>query len=133
MSEQVRLHATRYIWTAFALIMILMIAGATFSGAGIEAPHVIISIVLSICAFLATGVVWNFGDVDNESHSKRHEDKSKVDTGRLDDLMDSLSPHDMAILRQRLSETNEDDNPYILGEDGELLRISLVKRLNENP
>jgi esterase/lipase superfamily enzyme len=86
--KSVRLEATKYIWTGFAVVMGLMFGGSFF-GYEVGVGHVVLGIVISIATFLSTGTVWNWGSVKMESEfmqaeetsekSKRHRSKSLSD------------------------------------------------------
>jgi hypothetical protein len=117
--KNIRLEATKYIWTAIAVIMGLLYGGTIVAEQSIGVEHVIITLVLGIASFLSTGVVWNWGDVkfENEFIEASANEKSKR-SRKLDRMLKRLNDEDLEALREHLTYENE---PYAIGEDGELM------------
>jgi Na+-translocating ferredoxin:NAD+ oxidoreductase RnfD subunit len=124
---EIRLAATRYIWGAFALIMLGLISTTIFGGnGGLGLSHVIIASVVALAAFLSTGTVWNWGDASQGAHAIKEATKQKrASVDRLADEIDSMSDADLERLRSRLSGDVREvlsTSAYHLDDDGELLR-----------
>ena len=125
---EVRLAATRYIWTAFGLMMMALMSTAIFGNGSVDVGHVIVSVVLAIAAFLSTGVVWNWGDASNatvNSAIERATKQKRSSVERLANELDSMSDEDLEHLRARLSTDAREmlSSPaYGVSDDGELMR-----------
>ena len=123
---EIRLAATRYIWTAFGLTMLGLMATALF-GDGLGVGHVIISVVIAIAAFLGTGTVWNWGDASNGANNVILEasKQKRNSVERLANELDSMSDSDLERLRTRLSGDVRDvltTPSYGVTDEGELMR-----------
>ena len=125
---EIRLVATRYIWTAFGLMMLALMSTSIFGNSDLGVGHVIIAVVLAIASFLSTGVVWNWGDASNTTGANAvalasKQKRSSVD--RLAQELDSMSDEDLESLRTRLSGDVRDvltTPDYSVSDDGELMR-----------
>lgn len=117
--KNIRLEATRYIWTAIGIIMALLYGGTIYAGQNIGVEHVIITMVLGIAAFLSMGMVWSWGNIrfENEFIEVSDSEKSKR-SRKLDKMLKRLNDEDLEALREHLA---YDDAPYGIAEDGELL------------
>ena len=116
--KSVRLEATKYIWTGYAVIMGLMFAGVFFNGTEISVGHVILGIAITIGTFLCTGSVWNWGSVKLENeylHAEESSEKAKRQQGHsIDRLLDQLSDDELLDLREEMRQRR-------VSSDGELL------------
>jgi len=117
--KNIRLEATKYIWTAIAVIMAFLYGGTVIAEQSIGVEHVIITIVLGIAAFLSMGTVWNWGDVKFENEFIEESSQEKMKRSRkLERMLKRLNDEDLEALRQHL---RYEEEPYDIGEDGELL------------
>jgi hypothetical protein len=125
---EIRLAATRYIWGAFALMMLGLMSTTIFGNSSLGVGHVIIAVVLAIAAFVSTGTVWNWGDSSNASQSSVIAQASKQKRNsveRLANELDSMSDDDLERLRSRLSGDVREvltTPAYGVSDDGELMR-----------
>jgi hypothetical protein len=124
---EIRLAATRYIWTAFGLMMLALMSTSIFGNSSLGVGHVIIAVVLAAAAFLSTGMVWNWGDASNSSVNAvalaTKQKRSSVE--RLANELDSMSEDDLEHLRTRLSGDVREvltASSYGVTDDGELMR-----------
>ena len=117
--KNIRLEATKYIWTAIAVIMAFLYGGTVIAEQSIGVEHVVITVVLGIAAFLSMGTVWNWGNVkfENEFIEESHSEKMKR-SRKLERMLKRLNDEDLEALRQHLA---YEDEPYGIGEDGELM------------
>lgn len=119
MRPEYRLEATKYIWIAFGGAMALMM----LNSAAIEQPlgisHVLIALFLGVFAFVSTGTIWNWGDIESEA-ALESQGKSKRQQEDLDAMISRLSDDEREDLMQRLA----DEQSEIVGltDDGELVR-----------
>lgn len=115
--KSIRLEATKYIWTGFAVIMGL-IFGAGLLGYEIGVGQIVVGIVLSIATFLSTGTIWNWGAAKLESEFIEGEqaagEKAKRQQRGLNRLLDQLSDDELLDLREELRRQK-------YASDGELL------------
>jgi len=124
---EIRLAATRYIWGAFAVIILGLLATPIF-GSSLGLAHVIIAAVVALGAFLGTGMIWAWGDPNlsqgaNVESSARKQKRGSVE--RLADEIDSMSDEDLQRLRLRLSGDVREvltTPEYGLSDEGELMR-----------
>jgi hypothetical protein len=123
---EIRLAATRYIWGAFGLMMLGLMSTVIFAGDSLGLAHVIIAGVIGFCAFLSTGMVWNWGDASNTTNAVAISTKQKRSSvERLANELDSMSDEDLEHLRTRLSGDVRDvltTHAYGVSDDGELMR-----------
>ena len=124
---EIRLAATRYIWTAFGLMMLGLMATTIFGDSSLGVGHVMIAVAMAIASFLSTGMVWNWGDASNSSANAvalaSKQKRSSVE--RLANELDSMSDEDLERLRTRLSGDVRDvltAPSYGVTDDGELMR-----------
>jgi hypothetical protein len=101
--KSVRLEATKYVWTAYAVVMGLMF-GSSFFGYELGAGHIVLGIIISIVTFLSTGTVWNWGSVKLESDFMQADETSEKSKRKqsLDSLLDRLSDDELLDLREEL-------------------------------
>jgi hypothetical protein len=113
--KSVRLEATKYIWTGFAVVMGLMFGG-TFFGYDIGAGQVVLGIIISIVTFLSTGTVWNWGSVKLESEYMQADETGEKSKRKqsLDNLLDRMTDDELLDLREELRRSKS-------LSDGELL------------
>ena len=115
MTPEQRISLTRYIWTTLLITIaaIILLAGKSLSG-------LIIPIIIFLVggAIPITGFVLNWG-AGLDSDSSQSTEKSKRDA-KLDKMLERLSDEEREALRQRLA---YDEQPYGIGEDGELVYI----------
>ena len=117
--KNIRLEATKYIWTAIAVIMGILFSSTFFMGQRIGVEHVVITVVLGIATFLSMGTVWNWGDVKFENEFVEQSSDEKMKRSRkLERMLKRLSDEDLEALRQHLTYEEE---PYGIGDDGELI------------
>lgn len=124
---EIRLAATRYIWSAFGLMMLGLMATSIFGDSSLGVGHVIIAVVMAMAAFLSTGMVWNWGDASNTGTNvaalSAKQKRSSVD--RLADELDSMSDQELERLRSRLSGDVREvltTPTYGVSDEGELMR-----------
>lgn len=117
--KNIRLEATKYIWTAIGIILAILYGSTMFMEQSIGVEHVIITIVLGITAFLSMGTVWNWGDVKFESEFIEETASEKMKRSRkLERILKRLNDEDLEALRQHL---NYGDEPYGVNDEGELM------------
>ena len=103
----IRLQATKYIWIAYMLSMAALFISSTQGGGSFGAGHVVVAVAASIMAFLATGTVWNWGNI---SAAETVFDADAVETikrknnSKLDRIVSSLSDEERAALIERLED-----------------------------
>jgi hypothetical protein len=115
-----RLKATRYIWVAYTLMMVVLFLGNAINAYPISAGHVIVAIGASIMAFLSTGVVWNWGDVSTvESETTTSDAKKRKNQVKLEGIISRLSDEERDALREKLA---DDIAQYGVSDDGELVK-----------
>lgn len=116
--KSVRLEATKYIWTGFAVIMALMFAGPFFNNMELGAGHIVLGVVVSIATFLSTGTVWNWGSIklDNEFIESENSEKSKR-SHSLDSLIDQMSDDELLDLREELRRSKNSDGELLYREN----------------
>lgn len=115
MTPEQRISLTRYIWTS----LLLTIATIVFFSA--RSPS-IGGMMIPIIIFLIAGAVpitgfvlnWGSGSLNESSESS---EKSKRQE-QLDEILERLNDKELEALRQRLA---YEDEPYSVGEDGELM------------
>ena len=116
--KSVRLEATKYIWTGYAVIMGLMFGSSFFNNVEIGVGHVILGIAVTIGTFLCTGSVWNWGSVKLENEyisAEESSEKAKRQHGHsIDRLLDQLTDDELLDLRKELRQRR-------VSSDGELL------------
>jgi hypothetical protein len=117
--KSIRLEATKYIWTGYAVVMSLMFGSTFFNNVELGAGHVVLGVVVSIATFLCTGSVWNWGSVKLESEFVEAEESSSEKQKRqnargIDRLLDQLSDDELLDLREDLRQRR-------YSSDGELL------------
>jgi hypothetical protein len=117
--KNIRLEATKYIWTAIATVMAFLYGGTVIAEQSIGVEHVIITIVLGIAAFLSMGMVWSWGHIkfENEFIEASSSEKEKR-SRKLDRMLNRLSDDDLEALRQHLAYENQ---AYGIDDDGELM------------
>lgn len=114
----VRLEGSRYVWTAFAPAMVFLFISTIFTPGGLGVGHIILGSVIALAAFLSTAVIWS-SDLPEAGLQSRAAEKAKH--RNLDAILSRLSDDELEALRERLSE-RQDDESYVLGDDGELVR-----------
>jgi|GEM_PF-2768883 len=122
---EIRLAATRYIWTAFGLMMLGLMATTIFGSDGLGLGHVIIAVVLATASFLSTGTVWNWGDGSTTNAVAEASKQKRSSVDRLANELDSMSDEDLERLRSRLSGDVRDvltTANYGVSDEGELMR-----------
>jgi adenine-specific DNA methylase len=113
MNEEGRASATKQIISSYAFLMAMMFFSTITSSATII--HMVLGIVMTVFAFTAVGMVWNWGTLPRvESDSS----KGKNDT-KLEKMLNRLSDEELDALREKLSHRNES---YYLDNDGEIAR-----------
>ena len=114
-----RLKATRYIWVAYTLTMVVLFLGNAINEYPITAGHVVVAIGASIMAFLSTGAVWNWGDVRTvESEATTSDAKKRKNQAKLEGIISRLSDEERDALREKLA---DDIAQYGISDDGELV------------
>jgi hypothetical protein len=116
-----RLKATRYIWVAYTLTMVVLFLGNSINEYPISAGHVVVAIGASIMAFLSTGAVWNWGDVrgaDAISTASTSDAKKRKNQAKLEGIISRLSDEERDALREKLA---DDIAQYGISDDGELV------------
>jgi hypothetical protein len=115
-----RLKATRYIWVAYTLTMIVLFLGNSINEYPISAGHVIVAIAASIMAFLSTGAVWNWGDVrGTDAETTTSDAKKRKNQAKLEGIIARLSEEERDALRDRLA---DEIAQYGVSDDGELVK-----------
>lgn len=120
---KIRLQATRYIWVAYALTMVTMFMSLVFTGNPLSAGYVVIATAASIMAFVSTGTVWNWGDLDDDdddAEDEAYDKRKRRHPVKLERIMSRLSDEERAELRERL---DEDTMRYGLSDDGEIVEF----------
>jgi hypothetical protein len=113
--KNVRLEATKYIWTGFAAVMGLMFGSVWFGDVELGAGHVVLGIVVSVATFLSTGTIWNWGTIKLESETimdAQSSEKSKRGHG-LERLLDQMSDDELLDLRDELRHHKTSDGEFI--------------------
>jgi len=115
----IRLTATRYIWTGYTLAMLAIFAGTAIMNQAIGAGHIVMGVVISMTAFLSTGTIWNWGNlpVEAEQRHSTHYSKRK-NQHQLDQMLERLSEDERETLREILA---KEETGYALVDDGELV------------
>jgi hypothetical protein len=116
--KNVRLEATKYIWTAFAVVLGLMFGTSWFGEFELGAGHIVLGIVISVAAFLSTGAVWNWGTLKFDNETIMDDTASSSEKAKrgysLSHLLDQMSDDELLDLREELRR-----HKY---SDGELIR-----------
>jgi hypothetical protein len=115
----IRLKATKYIWTAYTLTMLVVFGSAAANGDPLSIGHVVIAVAAALMAFLSSSTVWSWGNVSSaEMQSVEEEMGKRKNNARLENLIARLSDTERDILRERLM---ADPVHYDVGDDGELV------------
>jgi len=124
MRNETRLRATQYIWTAFAVTMVVLLGTAGIFAGGLSASYVVLGVLICVAALGGTGMVWDkVGDDDAEEVMRSTE---KVKRDRIDTVLRDLSSEDLQRLKERLQGGIIDDaileeRIVGIGDDGELI------------
>lgn len=116
-----RLQATKYIWTAFALSILFIMAGTIATESSIGAGHVVMVAICAIASMIPTIVMWEKGSAAQYMTQEQAAQKSKR-RGGIDRLVDKLSENERAALLDRLQD-EADELRYSLSDDGELVHM----------
>jgi hypothetical protein len=116
--KNVRLEATKYIWTAFAVVLGMMFGSSWFGDFELGAGHIVLGIVICVAAFLSTGTIWNWGTIKLENETIMDDSASSSEKAKrgfgLNRLLDQMSDDELLDLREELRR-----HKY---SDGELIR-----------
>ena len=126
MNSEFRVSATKYIWVAFFLGLLVTSANVIFYGQTPGLENVIMTIVLAIAATGSSVAVWASL---NSSSSQDEKGETKLKRGeRVKRLIDLIDEDELYALRQRLSQDYAEPPAdfVMLGDDGELHRRQMV-------
>jgi len=119
MNNDFRLSATRTIWVAFFIGLLITNANVVFWGQTPIIENVLMTIIVAIAATGTSVAVWTSGHSSSNENAEDTKLKRGERVKRLIDLMDDDELHE---LRNRLSvDYTDSSNEYVvLGTDGEL-------------
>lgn len=121
MNEQVKLSATRAIWIAFFMALVVTNANVVFWAQTPGVANVIMTVIIGIATTATSIAIWT----SQSPFDNGETDEAKLKRGeRVKRLIDLMDDDELYELRERLSTdyTEQSDNYVVLGTDGELHR-----------
>ncbi len=120
MNSETKMSATKFIWVAFLLGLIVVNANVIINGESLGIANVIVTSVVALAAIASTNFVWM-----SPTESTNQTTDAKLKRGeRVKQVIDLMDEDELYELRQRLADdySNPPSDYVVLGDDGELHR-----------